>query len=311
MDNKNYNDYWHGTEYSWVPQEYGIKEKKGFFSRLFPPRPRTHVILFILTVLATWVTGIYMYWEKGELVNSIESGFLFSVTIITILFAHEMGHYIMCRKYKVPATLPYFIPLPLLNPFGTMGAVIRMKGVIPNRKALFDIGVAGPIAGFIHTVPAIIIGLKYSTIIPVSEIANSSISLGDSFLFKMISRLVLGPINDSHDVMLHPIAYAGWAGLFVTALNLLPIGQLDGGHVIYAALGRASGKVFFAAMAGFGVCTLLYPAWALLFIILAVFGFKHPPPMDDLTPLDNKRILLGFIVMLIFLLSFTPKPFIL
>lgn len=262
---------------------------------LFSGKPSVNLILFILTVLSTWVTA----------------GFWYSISIISILFVHEMGHYLMCRRYGVGATLPYFIPFPLLNPFGTMGAVIRMKGIIPDRKALFDIGAAGPIAGFLLSLPVVAIGIYFSTVIPAGENSEFSIQLGEPLLFKFISNLIVGPLDDSQDILLHPVAYAGWAGLFVTSLNLLPIGQLDGGHVLYSLFGKKS-RLYYLVFLGFlGMLSLIYPGWILLFILLVFLGRKHPPPWNDFTPLDKKRQLLSFLVFIIFLISFTPTPFIL
>lgn len=235
-------------------------------------------------------------------------GWAYALTIMAILLAHEMGHYLMCRKYQIPATLPYFVPFPL-NPFGTMGAVIRMKGIMPNRKALFDIGIAGPMAGLVVTIPAIILGWYLPETDPMTKLQESNLILGNSILFRQLSFLIKGYVPESHDILSHPIAFAGWAGLFVTALNLLPIGQLDGGHIIYAMFGANSRNIFYASLAGFGVCTVFYPSWAIMFLLLLVFGARHPSPFDDYTPLDRKRIVLGVLMMVIFLLSFTPKPF--
>jgi membrane-associated protease RseP (regulator of RpoE activity) len=258
-------------------------------------RPYINVILLIATILSTALTN----------------GMWYSVAIITILLAHEMGHYLMCRRYGVPATLPFFIPFPKYNPFGTMGAIIQMKGIIPSRRALFDIGVAGPLAGLAFAVPAIIIGLKLSNIVAVSEIGKSGMQLGESLLFKALSRWVVGPVPDGSDLVLDPVAYAGWAGLFVTSLNLLPIGQLDGGHIIYSILGAKSRIVTLVFLISLGLLSIYYNGWALLFILLALLGRRHPSPWDDWTPLDRGRKILGWIVMVLFVLSFTPTPFIL
>lgn len=252
-----------------------------------------HSLLFLLTVGSTYLTG----------------GPWYAFPVIVILFSHEMGHYLMCRKYHVPATFPFFIPFPFLNPFGTLGAVIRIRGIIPSRKALFDIGVAGPLAGLIFTLPALYFGISMSNIVPVTENASATFYLGESLLFKGISALLLGPVPEGFNVELHPLAYAGWVGLFVTSLNLLPIGQLDGGHVYYSFFGpqgRPGSLIFLAAL---GVAVINYPGWGLLFLILLIWGRKHPPPADDATPLDNKRRLLAGILFIIFILSFIPEPF--
>jgi len=276
--------------------QYYQKKTSGFFNKLRLNKPLINVLLFILTIFSTW------------LVN----GIWYSISIVTILLAHEMGHYLMCRKYHIRATLPFFIPFPfpLLNPFGTMGAVIKIEERIPNRKALFDVGIAGPLAGLAFTIPALIIGLKLSTVVVETEISSTSLYLGKSFLFSQLSQLIIGNLPEGYDVALHPTAFAGWAGLFVTALNLLPLGQLDGGHILYAIYGHDSTKIYKFILAVFIViCAVWYPGWLMLIILLIWFGFRHPTPENDFTPIDNKRRILGYITFVIFIISFTPVPF--
>ncbi|NOY57953.1 MAG: site-2 protease family protein [Calditrichaeota bacterium] len=215
----------------------------------------------------------------------------------------------MCRKYRVPATLPFFIPFPKLNPFGTMGAVIQMRGPIPNKRALFDIAAAGPLASFFLSIPAIYFGMRMSHVVPIQSSYGGMLELGDSLLFKGISFLAVGHLADDVTLVLHPLSYAGWVGLFVTALNLLPIGQLDGGHVIYSIFGRDAQKVSYIFLVALGVLTIIYPGWGLLFVLLLFFGRRHPAPIDDYTPLDRKRRLLGIFILLIFITCFTPIPF--
>ena len=152
-------------------------------------------------------------------------GVWYALPLMIILLSHELGHYFLSKRYQVEATLPFFIPFPL-SPFGTLGAVIKMKGIIPNRKALFDIGIAGPITGLIFTIPCIAVGLKFSEIVALSEVSEPIIPLGSPILFTLMQNIIIGPLPDGQDVLLHPLAYAGWVGLFVTALNLLPIGHL-------------------------------------------------------------------------------------
>lgn len=227
---------------------------------------------------------------------------------MTILLAHEMGHYSMSRKYGIPATLPYFIPFPL-SPFGTFGAIIKMKGIIINKKALFDIGIAGPLSGFIVSIPFIILGIKMSSIQLVTK-DPAFFQLGDPLLFKILQGFLIGDIPDGYDLVLHPLAYAGWVGLFVTALNLLPVGQLDGGHIIYAVFGDKSKWIFAVSITLLAALTIFYnPGWLLLVILLLIFGMRHPEPFDMETELDGKRKLLALVIFLIFLLSFTPSPF--
>ena len=256
-------------------------------------RKYINIILFILTIASTWITG----------------GFWYSAAIISILLAHEMGHFLMCRRYGVPATLPYFIPFPLVNPFGTMGAVISMKGYIPSRKALFDIGAGGPLAGMIVSLPILLIGLSLSKVVQQNAAPLDGMVLGESLLFKALSWLVLGAQPEELEILLHPVAYAGWAGLFVTALNLIPIGQLDGGHVAYAMFGRRSSYLTWAFLISLGVLSLFNSSWVLLFALLVLFGRRHPSPLDDFATLDRRRMALGYLVFVIFILSFTPVPF--
>jgi len=283
----------HHYEYEVKPVTPASRRSFFRFRGLPSDRPLVNVLLFFATLLSTYVTN----------------GIWYSLAILSILTAHEMGHYLMCRKYGVPATLPFFIPFPILNPFGTMGAIIQMKGIIPHRRALFDIGAAGPLSGLVLTLPAIFIGLKLSHLVPLAEIGDTGISLGESLLFKAFSYLVIGPVPNGYDVMLHPVAYAGWAGLFVTALNLLPIGQLDGGHIIYAMLGKKSKIVTMIFLAAMVVLTYWYSGWFLLVLLLLLFGRQHPAPWEDYTPLDRRRKILGVLIMMLFVFSFTPMPF--
>ncbi len=252
-----------------------------------------HGVLFVLTVISTYFVA----------------GFWYAFPLMSILLCHEMGHFVMSQTYGVEATLPFFIPFPL-SPFGTFGAIIKMKGLIPNRKALFDIGAGGPLAGLILTFPAIYFGLKASKIVPLNSLHGRGLILGDSLLFKGLQYLALGPIPKGYDVVLHPAAYAGWVGLFVTALNLLPIGQLDGGHILYALFGPKSLKVYRVGILLFAVYALFFNLeWVLLVTLLFFFGLKHPPPLDDVTPLDSKRRVIGIIMLIIFFSSFMPSPF--
>jgi membrane-associated protease RseP (regulator of RpoE activity) len=252
-----------------------------------------HIVLFILTVASTLIVG----------------GPAYSFPIILILLGHEMGHYLMSRRYGIRATLPFFLPFPL-PPFGTLGAVIRMESTVSTRKALFDTGVAGPLTSLCLSIPAIVIGLRLSELIPASQVREGVLRLADPPLFSLIQRLVLGEISEKYEILLHPIGFAGWVGLFVTALNLLPIGQLDGGHIAYALFGRKSRLISLVAITVMAFITIFYnPGWLLLLILMILFGFRHPAPMDDQTPLDGKRKLIGALAFLAFLISFTPTPF--
>ncbi|KAA3656717.1 MAG: site-2 protease family protein [Calditrichaeota bacterium] len=264
----------------------------------------TIYVLFILTALSTFSAGIYLH-------GTYTAGLWYSFGIMSILYSHEMGHYLMCKRYGIPATLPYFIPVPPpLNPFGTMGAVIRMQGRMADRKMLFDIGGGGPLAGLVLVIPFLYWGLTMSTFVPETDSAQPGLYLGESLLFKGIAWLVIGENPGNFDIFLHPLAYAGWAGLFVTALNLLPIGQLDGGHVVYALFGRKTRLIYPVSIAAFTLlCIHFYLPWIVLLIILVWVGSTHPPTLDDTPPLDLKRRLIAWFLFIVFVLSFTPRPF--
>jgi len=258
-----------------------------------------HIILFVLTIGTTFLIGL------GE---GIAAAAMYSGGLMSILLFHEMGHYLSARRYGVPATLPFFIPVPL-PPFGTLGAVIKMKGNIPNRRALLDIGAAGPLAGLAVSIPVIFIGVKLSRVVEVQQISDGMIGLGDSLLFSWITRLSIGTLPEGTELVLHPLAYAGWVGLLVTAMNLLPVGQLDGGHIIYALFHNKS-RYISMAVYGMMVYILIFHSamWFVWLILLAIFR-KHPPTLNDPLPLDTKRIGIGVLALVVFIITFTPAPF--
>jgi len=205
-----------------------------------PAEWRTNLVLFLATVASVFFTGVVTqgggsagYFAREPLVR----GGQFAATILVILVAHELGHYVAARIHKVDASLPYFIPMPLLSPFGTMGAVIRMRGVIPTRRALLDIGASGPIAGLCFAIPLYIWGASHSHLVPITAPGDGSVQLGESILMKVLDHLFAPAKPEGMDLELSPIAFGAWGGLFVTMINLLPVGQLDGGHVAYALFG--------------------------------------------------------------------------
>ena len=205
-----------------------------------PAAWRTNLVLFLATVASVFFTGVATqggasggYLAREPLVR----GGQFAATILVILVAHEMGHYVAARIHKVDASLPYFIPMPLLSPFGTMGAVIRMRGVIPTRRALLDIGASGPIAGLCLAIPLYIWGASHSHLVPITAPGEGSVQLGESLLMKVLDHVFAPAKPDGMDLELSPIAFGAWGGMFVTMINLLPVGQLDGGHVAYALFG--------------------------------------------------------------------------
>lgn len=258
-----------------------------------------HLLLFVLTILSTYFVGL-----GGGPIGAL----WYSCGIITILLTHEMGHYFMARKHGISATLPYFIPFPL-SIFGTMGAVIKMEKHVPDRRALFDVGVAGPLAGIAIIIPAIFIGIRLSHVVEISSLGEESITLGDSLLFSFLAHLSIGSLPPGQDVVLHPLAFAGWVGLLVTAINLLPIGQLDGGHIIYALFWKRSRTIsklfhwFFLF-----ICLFYFFGWFLLVVLLTIIR-KHPPTLNDSLPLDRKRKVIGILTLILFFLAFTPVPF--
>jgi membrane-associated protease RseP (regulator of RpoE activity) len=239
--------------------------------------------------------------------SRIFQGLTFSASLLLILGLHELGHYLTARAYGVSVSLPYFVPMPVW-PMGTMGAIIRMRSPIPNRKVLFDIGIAGPLLGLVLAVPVLIIGLALSPVKPLSGVALQE---GNSLAYLFLKWLVKGSIPEGHDVLLHPMAMAGWLGLFVTALNLMPLSQLDGGHIVYAALGRGYRKVVWLFLAALVVLFLVsqWPGWLVWVALAVALGLRHPPPLDDLTPLDLPRWLLAMVALVLLVALMTPLPF--
>jgi membrane-associated protease RseP (regulator of RpoE activity) len=241
----------------------------------------------------------------------ILSGLWYSIPILAILAAHEFGHYAYCRRHDVDATLPYFIPAPPFFIAGTLGAVIRIKEAFPSKKALFDIGVAGPIGGFVVLVPLLYWGVTMSEV-RTAPISENVLYLGEPLLYQAMERLHFGALPQGSDVYLHPMAFAAWFGMFATALNLLPFGQLDGGHIVYSVLGRRSWFVSAATLVAAVVLTFVSTSWLLMtvmMLVMAVFlGFRHPRILDEHVPLDSGRKLIAFLALIIFVVCFTPVP---
>jgi membrane-associated protease RseP (regulator of RpoE activity) len=234
---------------------------------------------------------------------SLLSGLPFSLPLMAILLSHEMGHYLLARKHHVRATLPYFIP-----GFPTFGAFIRMQSLPSDRRVLFDIGAAGPWAGVAVTIPALVVGLSLSEVQPLNPL-DGGLYLGDSLLFLALTQLVLGVSGNDVSIALHPTAFAGWFGLFVTFLNLLPVGQLDGGHVVYSLVGRlhrwvARGFLVFIAVLGAHGWT----GWFFWVGLLALLGIDHPPTRDFISSLDPRRKVYAWCTVGLFVLTFMPVP---
>ena len=278
----------------------------------FPNISKTHLVLFFLTIISTLIAGSIMQ-GGNPLSNPVDIiwGIPFSMTLMLILGCHEFGHYYYAVKHKVDATLPYFLPAPpYLFIIGTFGAFIKIKSPIYKKDALLQIGAAGPIAGFIIAVPALIIGLLLSDVIAIND-QYKGIILGDSLLMKIFTYIIFPDLSDGYDILLHPIAFAGWIGLLVTMLNLLPIGQLDGGHIAYAILGNKQGLVGWIALGALFPLSFLSLNWLVwgLLIFLLMRSAKHPPIQDILTPLSKKNKYIGYLCLLIFILCFIPTPF--
>ena len=238
-------------------------------------------------------------------------GIPFSFTLLLILGTHEMGHYLVSRRHRLDVTLPYFIPAPPL-PFiiGTFGAFIRIRSPIKDKRALLDVGCAGPLTGVIVSIPVILVGLKLSTVTVIGQ--AEGLTLGEPLLFKLLSWLVFGHLPPEANVILNPVAFAGWIGLLVTALNLMPVGQLDGGHVAYALFPDYHRYISLGVLGLLVVCGLLFwKGWLMWAVLLSFLGWRHPPPYQFWVPLDRRRRLLGIITIIVFVLTFTPAPFIL
>jgi len=283
--------------------------------------PWVNVVLFALTCLSTAVMGAFLmasfqntFTDFTAFFRSIfrspltlVNGLPFSLAIMTILLAHEMGHYLTCRYYGIDATLPYFIPAPTL--VGTMGAFIRIKSPIQHRAALLEVGIAGPIAGFVLAVPALLIALAKSGFTTVSPSA-SSVMLGEPLIFKAMELITGKMPPPGMEINLHPIGFAAWFGFFATALNLLPVGQLDGGHVSYAlfrGIHKRISEAFVFTLIPLGI--FYWPGWLLWSVVLLLIGLRHPVTLDDSIPLTQRHQWLGWIGLTIFVFCFTPIPF--
>ncbi len=232
------------------------------------------------------------------------AGLPFSLALLAVLLAHELGHYAACRYYSVDATLPYFMPAPTI--IGTFGAFIRIRSPIYSKRVLFDVGIAGPLAGFVFLLPVLAIGIAFSKVLPGIE-NSGDVVFGVPPLMRVLQAAIF-PGVPSADIYLHPVARAAWAGMFSTALNLLPIGQLDGGHILYSFLGerhKVFSRLFIVGLVPLGL--LMYWPWLVWAALLFVLGLRHPPIFDS-TRLSGGRRLLGWLALAMFLLCFMPTP---
>jgi membrane-associated protease RseP (regulator of RpoE activity) len=297
-------------------------------SRKQDPSSRDWIVsgaLLFLTFISTSFAGLfYSLGDIGFLralllcisrPGLIVYGFPFSIPLISILLAHELGHFFACRYYGMRCTPPYFIPAPI-SIAGTLGAFIKIKSQFLNRRALFDIGVAGPLAGFAFAVPALWIGISYSQLIPKDSLGTGALVFGEPIIFRLFGALALGYSPNTHDVIAHPIAMAAWVGILATSLNLLPIWQLDGGHICYAILGRSRQKkismvsvILLIILSFLGWPT---PSYLLFGLLLLIIGFRlrfyHPPTLMEEEKLGFKRLWLSLLALLILIICFTPVP---
>ncbi|MFC1890380.1 site-2 protease family protein [Thermodesulfobacteriota bacterium] len=277
-----------------------------------PSSNRVNLVLFAATVVTTLLAGAA---HKGvnpfETPGLIYKGIPFSFTLLAILLVHEMGHYIQSRRYGCDASLPFFIPFPSI--IGTMGAFIKMRSRPRDRGVLVDVGATGPIAGFVVAVPAVVIGLMLSEVTEIPQ--GEGLVLGDSILFFLAGRLVWGVIPEGFDILLHPVAFAGWIGLLVTSLNLIPVGQLDGGHILYTVFRKSHDKfavfvvaalIFLGLYGALAYQCYLYLVWGLL---VTIIGYRHPPPLFPEIPLSRRHLVMAGSSLVILILTFVPVPF--
>ncbi len=291
-----------------IPYTGAVNPEDDFFippSEIFPYKTKWKLNLFLF--ITTLCTTTLFAPSSGETIGeALINGLPYSLTLMTILSIHEFGHYFAALKSGVSATLPYFIPFPSL--IGTMGAVIKTKSPIPHRRALFYIGIMGPLPGFFASLIAVIAGVSMSEVIPVPLTGGLIIQLGNSILFSLIVYIFHGSIPGGHDLFLHPVAWAGWIGFFITSLNLMPIGQLDGGHVLYSLIGRKQTYAGWLALAVLVALTFIWPGWGLWVVITLLILMVAHPPVREISPLSFKEKTAGWFCMAVFILTFIPVP---
>lgn len=287
------------------------------------PRPRAvwvNAVLFIVTLLSVLLLGAQMGISEiartnealaqqlaGNLLLNLWRGLPYAVSIMLILGAHELGHYFAARYHKISVTLPYFIPAPLIGFLGTFGAFIQLREPMRNRKVLLDIGAAGPLMGLVFAIPILFIGLATAHVGPITA---GGLLEGNSLLYAGAKTLVFGRFlpDGSVDVYLNQLAMAGWAGLLVTALNLIPIGQLDGGHILYSLIGDRARRLYYPLIGISVALAIQTQAWILWVVLLLLFGRTYAAPLDMITPLDRRRLFIALLSLFIFVVIFVPVP---
>lgn len=314
---------WSAADSTWVTGPLTpVNPDDGQFRRVGHPG-WFHLLLLLLTfVTMTWAgSGFFLNYISGigtrrvtvTAATALLGGLWFSVPALLILGSHELGHYFACRYYRIPASLPYFIPAPGFSIVGTLGAVIRMA--LPRtRRALFDVGIAGPIAGFLVLLPLAVFAVSHSYVIRLPRaIPFQGMELGDPLLLTLLERLYFGTLPTHSVLVLHPTGFAVWFGLLATALNLFPAGQLDGGHIVHAIVGRASRYVTIASiLILLGLAVFVSYSWAVWTVLLVLmtyaFGLDHPPVGEEHKPIGTARLVLAGFAVVMFVLSFTPVP---
>ena len=305
--------------------------------RWTPPRPPRQrwglaALLFVLSVFTTTTLGaVWLLWTRTDVVTDawpllipatvaavwsdpalLGLGLSFSLPVLSILLCHELGHWIACRRYGLPATPPFFLPAPV--GLGTFGAFIRIKAPIHGKRELFDVGIWGPLAGFAALVPFLLAGIARShpaplDLAPPGAAAGSLLVPGDCLAIQLAARWFHGPLPPGTTLDLHPFALAAWFGLFATAINLLPLGQLDGGHILYAVTGRLQRRLALPLWLALGLAGLfVWTGWLLWSVIVLLMGLYHPPVRDESVPLGTGRRLLALLALAIFVLAFMPVP---
>jgi len=281
-----------------------------------PRFPWLNLILFVSTIISTLTAGAYWAggpWSEDPMaimerpLDFLLAGVPFSLSLLAILLFHEFGHYIAARRQGVDVSLPYFIPAPIFSPFGTLGALIISKSPFINRKQLLDVGAAGPLAGLLAAIIVLFIGIHQSSIEPITQ--NSEVMyIGESLLFKFITYMVKGPIPETGGLYLSSTALAGWVGTLVTMFNLLPLGQLDGGRIVYALFGHWQKTISKLAILGLAAMSFFWTGWVLWMFIGFFLKASHPPTILDEVPLNRGRILIGILSIAAFIICFIPVP---